>query len=139
MPLTPEQAQRVSEEDIAFRVGAHPGDVNGAGYGLYTARTAAQIRAWLLEGAPAGWDDQLYNAGVFIMAMPNVQNEHLLFVPGGGNPNNHPYSVARLAGGRGAQMTLPTVNRLFNAPVAASMPLAGSNAQAIRQWVLEQV
>jgi hypothetical protein len=139
MPLTPEQAARVAEAEIALRVAPEPGEVNGAGYGLFTARTVAQMRAWLTEGPPAEWDDQLYNSGIFSLAMQNANAQHLLLVPGGGNPNGEEYSVARLAGGRGRQMTLPKVNRLFAVPVAASMPLAGATAEAIRQWVLEQI
>lgn len=139
MPLTPEQAQRVSEADLAIRVGAEPADIAGAGYALYTARTAAEIRAWLTRGAPAGWDDRLYNTGLFIMAMPGVAARHLLFVPGGGGPSDESYSVAQLVGGRGRQETLPKVHRLANVAVEASMPLAGTNAEAIRQWVLEQI
>ncbi|HKG40372.1 MAG TPA: hypothetical protein VKB25_15390 [Conexibacter sp.] len=139
MPLTPAQAERVAEADIAIRVAPEPGEVNGAGYGLFTARTVEQMMAWLRRGPPAEWDDQLYNTGIFSLAMPNAAAQHLLFVPGGGNPNGEPYSVAHLPGGRGGQLTLPKVNRLFAVPVEASMPLAGATAEVIRQWVLEQI
>jgi hypothetical protein len=66
-----------------------------------------------------------------------VDDQYLLFVPGGGNPQNDRYSAAR--GGRGSRMTLPKVHSLDARPVAAYMALRGATAQAIFDWVISQL
>lgn len=140
MPLTAAQSRSIADGRLAIRVGLTAVNVAGAAYGLYTARTPAQMRAWERAGAPAGWCDQVYNTGIFALAMPNAQTCFLLFVPDGGDPTNDGYSVAHLPGGRGRQTTLPDVKALgIGSQATASMPLAGASAQNILEWVVAQI
>lgn len=140
MSLTPQQSERVSEARIAIRAAPTANDVAGAGYGLYTAREMSQMSAWMKVGAPQDWYYQLYNTGLFMLAMPQSQVQHVLFVPGGGDPTGETYSVAHLQGGQGSKKTLPKVNYLASdAQATASMPLAAASAQSISDWVISQI
>ncbi len=139
MPLSKEQAQNLAKGRFAIRAAPDAHSVAGAGYGLYTARTMEEMKDWLLKGPPPAWCDQLYNTGLFILGMPAAEDEVLLFVPGGGDPQGESYKVdTPLA--RGDRRTLPKVNRLAaDARPSAVMALRGATAQSIHDWVIAQI
>jgi hypothetical protein len=142
MSLTQEQSMRVASDRLAIRVAKTKEDLK-AGYGLYTPRNAAEMTAWLKTGPPADWYDQLFNTGLFTLAMRDAKSHYLLFVTGGGDPQGERYPVAHLQGGRGSQMTLPKVNALDpGAKVTACVQLGVAPAEspdAISNWVIQQI
>jgi hypothetical protein len=132
-PLTPIQAQNVSTLKPGLRVSDPPGDLNGAGYGLYTPDDMPTMMAWAQRGPPPEWYDQLWNTVRFILGMPRADTQVLVYVHNAGFPSNSEYY--NVGGGRGDGRTLPKFGRI-RGRIAAQIALRGRTEQELYDWVI---